>query len=90
MHMQTIILSFKNKVNIIYLVLLSLISNLGFPGGAVVQIPPASAAEMGLIPGLGRSPGGGNDNLFQQSFLGNPTDRGDWWAIVYKVAKNQT
>ena len=58
------ILSFKNKVNIIYLVLLYLISDLSFPGDAVVQTPPASAGDTGLIPGLGRSPGGGNDNPF--------------------------
>jgi len=31
-----------------------------------------------LIPGLGRSPGGGNGNPFQYSFLENPRDRGTW------------
>ena len=32
----------------------------GFPGGSVVKNPPANAGDMGLIPGLGRSPRGGN------------------------------
>ena len=34
----------------------------GFPGGSVVKNPPAKAGDMGLIPGLGRSPGGGKVN----------------------------
>jgi len=33
-----------------------------------------------LIPGLGRCPGEGNSNLPQYSCLGNPMDRGAWWA----------
>ena len=44
----------------------------------------------GLIPGSARSPGGGNDNLFQYSCLKNPLDRGAWWATVRGVAKSQT
>ena len=35
---------------------------MGFPGGTMVKNPPASAGDRGSIPGLGRSPGGGNDN----------------------------
>jgi len=35
---------------------------------------------VGLIPGSGRSPGEGNGNPIQYSFLGNPMDRGTWWA----------
>ena len=35
---------------------------LGFPGGSVVKNPPANAEDVGLIHGLGRSPGGGNGN----------------------------
>ena len=42
------------------------------------------------IPGLGRSPGGGNDNPARYSCLGNPMDRGAWWATVHWVAKSQT
>ena len=46
--------------------------------------------EMGLIPGLGRPPGGGHGNPVEDSCLENPTDRGDWWTAVYRVAKSQT
>ena len=45
---------------------------------------------MGLIPGSGRSPGGGHDNPLQYFCLENPMDRGAWWATVHKVAKSQT
>ena len=45
------------------------------------------AGDAGLIPGLGRSPGGGNGNLLQDSCLENPMDQGAWWAIVHVVAK---
>ena len=45
---------------------------------------------MGLIPGSGKPPGGGNGNPFQYSSLGNPTDRGAWWAMVHGVAKSRT
>ena len=39
--------------------------------------------DMGSIPELGRSPGGGHDNSLQYSCLENPMDRGAWWATVY-------
>ena len=42
---------------------------------------------MGSIPGSGRYPGKGNDNPFQYSSLGNPVDRGAWWATVHGVIK---
>ena len=45
---------------------------------------------MGLIPGSGRPPGGGNGNPLQSSCLGKPMDRGAWWATVHGVAKSQT
>ena len=41
----------------------------GFPGGSVVKNPPANTGDMGSIPGLGRSPGGGNGNPLQYSCL---------------------
>ena len=46
--------------------------------------------DMGLIPGLGRSPAGGNGNPLQYSCLENPMDRGAWRASVHGVAKSQT
>ena len=48
------------------------------------------AEEMGLIPGLGRSPGGGYGNPLQYSCQKNPRDRGAWWATVHGVTKSQT
>ena len=48
--------------------------------------PPASigdARDVGLIPGSGRSPGGGLGNPLQCSCLGNSMDRGAWRAIVH-------
>ena len=56
-------------------------------GGLVVKNPPVNAGDMGLIPGLGGSPGEGKDNPLQYSCLGNPTDRGAWRATVYGVAE---
>ena len=45
---------------------------MGFPGGSAVKNQPANAGDVGLIPGLGRSPGGGHGNPLQYSCLGNP------------------
>ena len=50
---------------------------MGYLGGSVVKNPPANSGDIGLIPGLRRSPGG-NGNSFQYSCLGNPKDRGTW------------
>ena len=57
----------------------------GFRGGSVVNTLPASAGDMGLNLGLGRSPGEGNRNPFQYSCLGNLMDRGVWQTIVHGV-----
>ena len=51
--------------------------------------PPASAGDVGLIPALGRSPGGGNGNPLQHSCLENPMDRGAWRAVVHGAARSQ-
>ena len=59
----------------------------------VVKNLPANAGDIrdsGLIPGLERSPGGGNGNPLQYSCLENPMDRGAWQATVYRVAKSRT
>ena len=51
--------------------------------GAVVKNPPANTGDvrdMGLIPGLGKSPQVGNDNPLQYSYLQNSMDRGAWWV----------
>ena len=60
---------------------------LDFPGGSLVQNPPASAGDTGSVAGLGRSPGEGNGNLLQYFCLGNSMARGAWRATVHGVAK---
>ena len=64
-----------------------IIVTIGFPGGSVVKKLPANAGDVGSIPGLGRCPGEVNGNPLQYSCLGNPMDRGAWWATVNGVAK---
>ena len=57
----------------------------------MVRNPPANAGDardVGAIPGLGRSSGGGQGNPLQYSCLENPMDRGAWWATVHGVAKS--
>ena len=59
----------------------------------VVKNPSASAGDVrdtGLIPGSGRSPGGGNGNPLQYSCLGNLMNRGAWWATVHGVTESDT
>ena len=58
-----------------------------FTGDSVVKNLPANVGDLGLIPGSGRSPEEGNGNPLQYSCLGNPMDRGAWWAIVHGVTK---
>ena len=63
---------------------LQIVHVLGSQVVLVVKNPAASAGDVidvGLIPGLERSPGEGNGNPFQYSCLGNARDRGAWWAI---------
>ena len=56
----------------------------------MLKNPPASAGDLSLIPGLGRSPGEGNGYPFQCSCLENPMDRGAWQTTVHGVTKNRT
>ena len=62
-------------------------------GGARICKPPdpvlmqVDVRDVCLIPGSGRAPGGGSGNPPQYSCLGNPMDRGAWWATVHKVAE---
>ena len=62
----------------------------GLPRWLSGKNPPPNAGNVGLIPELGSYPGEGNDNPLQYSCLGNPMDRGAWWATVCGVAKSQT
>ena len=61
--------------------------------GLVVKNPPVNAGDlrdMGSMPGLEISLGGGYGNLLQYSCLENPMDSGAWRATVHRVAKSQT
>jgi len=62
----------------------------GFPGGSDSKESACNAGDLSSIPGLGRFPGEGNGNLLQYSCLGNPMERGAWWATVHGVAKSWT
>ena len=58
----------------------------------VVKNPPTNVGDLGdmsSISGSGRSPGEGNGNSLQYSYLGNPMDRGAWWATVHGVTKSE-
>ena len=64
---------------------------MGFQVALVVKNLPASAGDrrdVSLIPGLGRSPGGGNGNPPPYSCLENPMDRGAWQTTVHRVTKS--
>ena len=66
------------------------IQNMSLAAGSVVKNPHDNAGDLGLIPGLGRSPGVRNGNPLQHCCLENSMDRGAWWATVHGVAKTQT
>ena len=58
-----------------------------------VKNPPSNAGnirEVGLIPGLGRSPGGRHGSPLQYSCLENPKDRGAWVVTVHAVTKRRS
>ena len=59
----------------------------------VVKNLPANAEnvrDVGFIPGLGKSPGGGHRNSLQYSCLENPMDKGSWWATVPVITESWT
>ena len=62
-----------------------------FPGGAVGKEPACNAGDgdVGSIPGWGRSPGEGNSNSFQCSYLENSMGREVRWATVHRVTKSR-
>ena len=61
-----------------------------FPGGSDGKESACNTGELGSIPGLGVSPGGGHGNPLQYSCLENPMDRGAWRATAHGVTKSQT
>ena len=63
---------------------------MGFPGGSVGKESTCNAGGLGLIPGSGRSPGGGHGNPLQYSCLENPHGQRSLQAPVHEVMKSQT
>ena len=61
----------------------------GFPGGSAGKEYTCSAEDLGLTPGLGKSPGGGRGNPFQDAWS-ILMDREVWWTTVHEVTKSQT
>ena len=62
----------------------------GFPGGSYGKESACNAGDLGLNPGLERSPGEGDGYPLQYSCLENPMDREAWWATVHGVQKSPT
>ena len=79
-----LVLSSTRITTVIY----SVLSN-GLLMAQQVKNPPANT-ETGLLPELGKSPGGGDGYPLQYSCLENPMDRGAWWATVHGITKNRT
>ena len=61
-----------------------------FPGVSDSKESACNAGGLGLIPELGRSPGGGHGYSLQCSCLENSMNREAWWVIVHEMAKSQT
>ena len=61
----------------------------GLPGGSDSKESACNAGDLGSIPGLGRSPGGGCGKPLQYYCLDNPMHRGAWWATVHGVTKTR-
>ena len=57
---------------------------------AVNKLSPNARRDVGSVPGLARSPGGGHGSPLQYSCLENLMNRGAWWATVRGVAKSRT
>ena len=63
--------------------------HLDLPGVSDGKEPACNEGDLGLIPGLGRSPGEGNGCPLQYSWLENSMDRGAWWATAHWIIKSQ-
>ena len=61
-----------------------------FPDGSDGKESACNAGDLGLVPGLGRSPGEGHSYPLQYSCLEKFMDRGAWWTVVQGVVKRQT
>ena len=80
----------KSFLHIFVQMIVSIYINVGLLWWLSGKKSACRAGDLGLIPGLRRSPGGGYDNPLQYSCPKNPMDRGAWWATVYRVTQSQT
>jgi len=62
----------------------------GFPCGSAGKESACNVGDLGLIPGMGRSPGEGNGNTLQYSYLENSMDGGAGQAAVHGITKSRT
>ena len=69
----------SNRINKGELIYQPITLKKGFPGGSDSKESTCNVGDLGSIPGLRRSPGGGYGNPLQHSYLENPMDRGAWW-----------
>ena len=69
---------------------IQLCNQTGFPSGSEGKESACNAGDLGLIPGLGRSPEAGNSYPLLYSGLENSMDRGVWWSTVYGVTEGRT
>ena len=65
-------------------------THVGCPGSSKGKESPCNAGDLGSNPGSGITPGEGNGNPLQYSFLENPMDGGAWQAMVHRVTKSWT
>ena len=79
-----------NKSRVGAVNLISFILPMSFPNGSDGKESACSAGDPGSVPGLRRSPGEGNGNPLQYSYLENPMDRGAWRVTLHGIAKSQT
>ena len=79
-----------NKSRVGAVNLIPFILPMSFPNGSDGKESACSAGDPGSVPGLRRSPGEGNGNPLQYSYLENPMDRGAWRVTLHGIAKSQT
>ena len=72
---------FLSPAHLWLMLLLSPYHNVGFHGGSDGKKSTCNLGDLGLIPGLGRSPGKGNSYPLNYSGLENSTDGEAWWVV---------
>ena len=88
------IILMNKKYSLVFFFLTNLIKYkytciMGFPGSSTGKESTCNVRDLGSVPELERSPGGGHGNPLQYSCLENPMDREAWWATAHRVAKSQ-